>query len=89
MKEDFINDSSVIAYLHELLEMQYEMLQLLKKLSSPKTATWLDNNDIKALLKISDSTLYRLKKNRQLKVRLIGGKQFYLLSELEEVIKTV
>jgi len=42
----------------------------------------LDSTDIKKMLNISDSTLYRLRKSKQLKCKLIAGKWFYYKSSI-------
>lgn len=65
----FSDENSTIIYLLscivDLLKMQY--------VTSPRKQ-YLDSADLKCLLNISDSTLYRLRKNNKIPIVKLGGK---------------
>lgn len=70
-------------YLATIVQLQQQLLDLL--MGNPKVEPideWLDNTDVKQLLKISDSTLYRLRKSDQLLSKKIGGKWYYAKSAI-------
>ncbi len=79
----------------ETLQTQEMMVSLLKqildtllKFAPVQTEeVWLDNTDVKELLKISDPTLYRLRKSNQLPAKKIGGKWYYSKSDLLRLIR--
>lgn len=80
---------------NETLQTQEMMVSLLRQILdallkfAPVQAeeVWLDNTDVKGLLKISSPTLYRLRKSNQLPAKKIGGKWYYLKSALLELIR--
>lgn len=75
-------------YLETLVALHRQLLAaLLNKAPTAAEETWLDNADVKQLLKISDATLYRLRKSKQLPTRKIGGKCYYPKSALLQLLK--
>lgn len=65
-----------------------QILDALLKFAPVQTEeVWLDNTDVKELLKISDPTLYRLRKSNQLPAKKIGGKWYYSKSDLLRLIR--
>lgn len=64
-----------------LLEIKAD-LKLLLPLQHVEEEVLLDNSDAKRLLKICDSTLYRLRKKNLLSFRVIGKKLYYAKSDL-------
>lgn len=79
--------AEILNKLDQLLALQYQLLSLCKSLREPlPPEEWLDNADVKRLLKISDSSLYRLRKNNILPAKQIAGKWYYKLAVLHELI---
>jgi len=75
----------VLKHLEILIGIQQEMLSLLAmraEVNALAQEELLDGTDIKKLLHISDSTLYRLRKQKQLKCKLIAGKWYYYKSDI-------
>ncbi|MFN0255002.1 helix-turn-helix domain-containing protein [Pedobacter ureilyticus] len=75
-------------YLDAIVQLQQALLDALlgiKPIAGEEE--WLDNADMKQLLKISDATLYRLRKSGQLLSKKIGGKWFYAKSAIVSSIK--
>ena len=48
---------------------------------------WIDSTDVKNILHISTSTLYRQKKKKQLTHARFGGRDYYLASEVRNSIR--
>lgn len=70
-------------YLDTIVRLQKHLLDaLVGAMPIRNEEEWLDNADMKQLLKISDATLYRLRKSGQLLSKKIGGKWFYAKSEI-------
>lgn len=44
---------------------------------APENETWLDSADIKIIFKISESTLYRMRKNKEIPFTKLQGKYLY------------
>jgi len=59
-----------------------------KKRSQPLTDTWLDNQDVCLLLKISKRTLQSYRDNRILPFSQISGKIYYKASDIEEYLNS-
>ncbi|MNK46505.1 hypothetical protein D3C87_652900 [compost metagenome] len=75
-------------YLDTIVALQQQLLDaLLGAKPFSQDEEWLDNADMKQLLKISDATLYRLRKSEQLLSKKIGGKWFYAKSAMITEIK--
>ncbi|RZJ17798.1 MAG: DNA-binding protein, partial [Acinetobacter sp.] len=75
--------AELLKNLETLIGIQRKMLALLANgamATSPAQDELLDSTDIKKLLHISSSTLYRLRKSKQLKCKLIAGKWYYYKS---------
>lgn len=78
--------AEILSKLDELLVLQHQLINICRSLSQPlPPETWLDNTDVKNLLKISDSSLYRLRKNNLLPAKQIAGKWYYDLAVLQEL----
>lgn len=68
----------IIEKLDQLLSLQQRILaRLLAAEKTDQQEEWLDNTDVKRMLKISDSSLYRLRKNQLLPCKRIAGKWYY------------
>jgi predicted DNA-binding transcriptional regulator AlpA len=57
-----------------ILELEQTVLALQQ---SDKKEKWLDAHDVKKLLNISDSTLWRYRKENKIPYRLVGNKLVY------------
>lgn len=75
-------------YLDAIIILQQQLLEVLLGAGQTVTAhEWLDNTDVKQLLKISDRTLYRLRSSGQLPAKKIGGKWYYPRKALDQCHK--
>lgn len=75
-------------YLDAIVQLQQALLDAVLGIKPMEHGEeWLDNADMKQLLKISDATLYRLRKSGQLLTKKIGGKWFYAKSAIVSGIK--
>lgn len=75
----------ILKHLEVLIGIQQKMLALLATGAEGKVLAQeelLDSTDIKKLLHISSSTLYRLRKSKQVKSKLIAGKWYYYKSSI-------
>ena len=75
--------AELLKNLETLIGIQRKMLSLLSKDAATISTLQdelLDSTDIKKFLHISSSTLYRLRKSKQLKCKLIAGKWYYYKS---------
>lgn len=83
-------NNEILEKLDLLLSLQQHILKSLlavESKSQPLTPEeWLDNADVKNLLKISDSSLYRLRKNKLLPAKQIAGKWYYHFAALQELM---
>lgn len=78
----------IIQYLETLVALSQQLLAALaNKEALTADEIWLDNADVKQMLKISDTTLYRRRKSNQLPHRKIGGKWYYPKSALLKLLK--
>ncbi len=69
----------MILLLRQLVQLQRLLLECVQvKGLASANQEWLDGTDTKQLLHISDSTLYRLVKQKKLEYRQVGGKRYYL-----------
>lgn len=80
--------TDILHKLDQVLAIQQKILGVVNtlKAQTPKQEEWLDNADMKQLLKISDATLYRLRKRKQLLSKKIGGKWYYAKSAMDTEI---
>lgn len=92
------NDLLIINLLKQILEVQKEILVLLKNVhanhlcstsKSELEQDLIDNVDVKSILKISDSTLYRLRRNKRINTLRIGGRHYYSIAEIKKAIRRV
>ena len=68
----------ILACLERLIVIQQSTFSLLAKIEATENETELmDSADMKKLLKISDSSLYRLRQQKLLKCKRIAGKWYY------------
>ena len=49
---------------------------------------WVDHVDIKRILKLSDSSIYRLRKKQILRAKRVSGKWYYRLPDFENLDNT-
>ncbi|WP_304064291.1 helix-turn-helix domain-containing protein [Pedobacter glucosidilyticus] len=70
------------------------LLQLQQKKRVAKTNTekglqeqWMDKQEVLQLLKISERTLFNLRKNQMLSYKLVGGKLFFNVKHVEALLE--
>tara|TARA_R110002050_G_scaffold163389_1_gene293369 strand:- start:1549 stop:1824 length:276 start_codon:yes stop_codon:yes gene_type:complete len=63
-------------------ELKAEKAKTSKKLSE----TWLDNQEVMEILKISPRTLQNLRDSKSLPFSKIGGKIYYKASDVEKIL---
>lgn len=63
-------------------ELKTEKAKTSKKLSE----TWLDNQEVMEILKISPRTLQNLRDSKSLPFSKIGGKIYYKASDVEKIL---
>ncbi len=74
--------------LAQLLALQQQILCLLRQhLGKVQLGDYLDNADLKQLLKVGDKSIYRLRKSRQLGGFKIAGKWYYPRQEVMAFIE--
>src|SRR5690606_22178288 len=77
--------------LKELRRCQERMLECLEFLIKDRKDTeveeWVDHQGVEKMLKISPSTLYRYGKKKLINFCRLGGRNYYLLSEVYRCMK--
>ncbi len=68
-----------------LAELEKALSQLQEKVKDEK---WLDAYEVKKLLNISDSTLWRYRKEEKIPYRIIGNKYFFPSSFFTKSVET-
>jgi predicted DNA-binding transcriptional regulator AlpA len=80
---------------NKLLDLEKAQQEILRRLdlmvgNSPQTSDpheeWLDSLEVQKLLKISESTLYRLKKKNILVPARLGSRDYYPADEVRKAI---
>jgi hypothetical protein len=81
----------------QILQLLQEILTILKEISThlikfngadtTSCDELLDNSDVKRMLKVTDSTLYRWRKQELIVARRIGKKDYYQRVDLERLLK--
>lgn len=76
--------------LDQLLTLQAQVFEMVKALQSHKNQNrWLDAAEVKMMLKISTSTLYRYKRKGILTPYTIQGKEYYSAQNIDKVINNI
>lgn len=72
-----------------LFSILYEILYYLKQLAKQKQETpeYYDTADVMRLLKVSESTVCRLRKRGELEYKKVGGKIYYTPQSIESLMK--
>lgn len=75
-----------------MVDVQEQILAQLKRCDSPPIGSkndltlledLMDTVDVKALLKISDSTMYRIKRSKLIQSVRIGRRDYYSMAEIK------
>lgn len=83
-------EKDLYQYLDTIVALQQQLIDILiGNIRLVDQDDWLDNADVKLLLKISDRTLYRLRSSGQLPAKKIGGKWFYPRKAVGLIINSV
>ena len=83
MQNEALQTQEMVSLLRQILDVLQNFAPVQKT-----EEVWLDNTDVKRMLKISDPTLYRLRKSNQLPAKKIGGKWYYAKSDLLKLIRS-
>lgn len=78
----------IIRALNRIERLQEAILARLdagSALQNPETAKWIDSVQVKQILGISESTLYRIRKNKILLPQRIGGRDYFYLPDIFRV----
>ena len=77
-----------IDQIFELLGSLKEAIEAEKVKNSKKLSdTWLDNQEVMELLKISPRTLQNFRDNKVVPFSKVGGKIYYKASDVEQLLK--
>jgi len=71
----------------EINSLKSELQSALQKQSKKLSDTWLDNQDVMELLKISPRTLQNLRDSKTLPFSKVGGKIYYKASDVENLLE--
>nr|WP_121272644.1 helix-turn-helix domain-containing protein [Pedobacter schmidteae] len=77
----------LLKILNRLNQIEDVLMELRAATTFPVEDELLDNSDVKRLLKVGDSTLYRWRKKKMINTQLIGGKYYYLKSSLTKLLE--
>lgn len=73
--------------LNQLLKLQKQHMKQNPKLSQPSLKErWLDKQDVREILHVSDRTLYTLRKSGMLPSYVLKGKIYYRMEDIERVL---
>lgn len=78
---------TIQAVLEEMRILKKEIKQVKTSRVDEFKETWIDAQDVKHMLHISDRTLQRLRDSRTLPFSRINGKLFYKLSDVESLLE--
>jgi hypothetical protein len=79
-------NQEILSRIDELLSLQKNMLAALYSLREKPSISdldWYDSTDIKRLLHISDSTLFRMRRSASIRSVKISGKWFYKIPDFD------
>lgn len=79
-------NQEILSRIDELLSLQKNMLAALYSLREKPSIpdlSWYDSTDIKRLLHISDSTLFRMRRSANIRSVKISGKWFYKIPDFD------
>lgn len=81
----------ILRKLYEIIKKGNEILAQLVALNFARSDSvdenWIDGVEVQRILKISESTLYRLKKNKILNPSRLGGKDYYNAAEINQSLR--
>ncbi len=87
MKKIFFTGTSEENLLKKISEELNFQLGNLKKSITKPTKKYLTRKDVSELLEVNLSTLHNWKKSNILKPKKIGSRVYYLLSDIEKLLK--
>lgn len=91
-----MEDKVLIQSINRMVELQEEILVHIKKWDKHPTSTHdildpredlLDSTEVKAILKISDSTMYRIKRSQLFQSVRIGKRDYYNMREIKRIVQ--
>lgn len=77
---------SLEALLNQSVHLQKQQKQSGKTYQPALKERWLDKQDVREILHVSDRTLYTLRKSGILPSYTIGGKIYYRMEDIEKVL---
>ncbi|MDR1091501.1 MAG: helix-turn-helix domain-containing protein [Prevotella sp.] len=83
-----ISDNKFDDNIKQILELLYELRKLLQAKNRLNGETILDNQDIYMLFKLTSRSLQRYRSSGELPYMRIGGKPFYLESEVRKFLRS-
>ena len=80
-------ESKAFKQLMEKLEALSEYVYAMERPAENTDDEWVDSQEVCRFLKISDRTLQRLRTNGKITYSCIGGKYYYQISHLKQLLK--
>jgi len=71
--------SEIFNRLEQIMELLLKIMLYLQQQPLPTNEEWLDSAELKQRLKISDKTVYRMRKNGSVSAKRLSGKWYYKL----------
>ena len=81
-----IDDQKLNRIFDEIDSLRKELKAEKAKTSKKLSETWLDNQEVMEILKISPRTLQNLRDSKSLPFSKIGGKIYYKASDVEKIL---
>lgn len=80
-------ESKAFKQLMEKLEALSEYVYLKERPTESKNERWVNSQDVCRFLKISERTLQRLRTNGKITYSCVGGKYYYQISHLKQLLQ--
>ena len=87
MSFNLIDEQKLNRIFDEIGSLRQEIKADKVKNSKKLSATWLDNQEVMELLKISPRTLQNLRDSKALAFSKVGGKIYYKASDIDNYLK--
>jgi len=82
-----IESEAFLSITRKLENLENEFIKMIKKTSTPLSDTWLDNEDVCHLLKISKRTLQNYREENVIPYSQIKHKIYYRASDIDAILK--
>lgn len=84
---NLIEEQKLDKIFNEIGSLREELKEQKVKLSKKLTDTWLDNQEVMELLKVSPRTLQNMRDSQTLSFSKVGGKIYYKATDIEKLLK--